>query len=210
MKWTLEPTQKEWINSTIHLWETEDKSFQVLRIVSPGEKTIFGAQKKTSSGYYIFEHNPKMGAGYPKYYYSLEEVLTSIEQHSKDVITNKEEVIAHAHRLGLDGNRKTTAKTISKIESSDNKEEEPTPKRQSNNNNKMNCLDAAYTVLSEENKPMTPKELIVLMEKRGYWKSPGGATPERTLGSAIGVEISKKKDKSRFKKESRGYFTLNN
>jgi hypothetical protein len=46
------------------------------------------------------------------------------------------------------------------------------------------------------------------MAAKGYWKSPGGKTPERTLYSAIAREILKKGKASRFKKAEKGKFAL--
>ena len=46
------------------------------------------------------------------------------------------------------------------------------------------------------------------MAAKGYWKSPGGKTPDRTLYSAIAREILKKGKESRFKKAEKGKFAL--
>jgi hypothetical protein len=46
------------------------------------------------------------------------------------------------------------------------------------------------------------------MSAKGYWKSPGGKTPDRTLYSAILREIATKGKDARFKKTERGQFTL--
>ena len=55
---------------------------------------------------------------------------------------------------------------------------------------------------------MNCKELIEAMAKKGYWTSPGGQTPDRTLYSAIKREIDVKGKESRFKKADRGRFAL--
>ncbi|HTU92506.1 MAG TPA: winged helix-turn-helix domain-containing protein, partial [Gemmataceae bacterium] len=73
---------------------------------------------------------------------------------------------------------------------------------------KMSALDAAAKVLAEEGRPMTAKELIEAMTAKRYWTSPGGKTPEATLSAALGTEINKKGDASRFAKPVPGKFTL--
>ena len=73
---------------------------------------------------------------------------------------------------------------------------------------KTSALDAAAKVLGESKEPLTTKEMIEAMQAKGYWKSPGGKTPDRTLYSAILREIVVKKGEARFKKTERGKFTL--
>jgi hypothetical protein len=73
---------------------------------------------------------------------------------------------------------------------------------------KTSALDAAAKVLGESKSPMTTREMIDAMAAKGYWKSPGGKTPERTLYSAILREIVTKGKDARFKKSERGKFTL--
>ncbi len=67
-------------------------------------------------------------------------------------------------------------------------------------------LDAAARVLEEAGQPMTAKEIVAAAEAKGYWKSPGGKTPDRTLYAAIAREIAAKGAKSRFRKTERGKF----
>lgn len=55
---------------------------------------------------------------------------------------------------------------------------------------------------------MNVKELIAAMASKGYCTSPGGKTPEATLAAAIGTEINKKGDASRFARPEPGKFTL--
>ena len=69
-------------------------------------------------------------------------------------------------------------------------------------------LDAAVKVLGEAEEPLNCKAIMEVMAAKGYWKSPGGKTPEATLASSIMREISKKGHASRFKKVGRGLFTL--
>ena len=76
---------------------------------------------------------------------------------------------------------------------------EPRPKRTSG-------LEAAARVLEEAGRPMTAMEIVAEAEARGYWKSPGGKTPERTLYAAIVREIATKGAQSRFRKVERGKF----
>jgi len=76
---------------------------------------------------------------------------------------------------------------------------EPQPKRTSG-------LEAAARVLEEVGRPMTAKDIVAEAEARGYWKSPGGKTPARTLYAAIVREIAAKGAQSRFRKVERGKF----
>jgi hypothetical protein len=73
---------------------------------------------------------------------------------------------------------------------------------------KTSALDAAARVLGESKEPLTTKEMVEAMGAKGYWKSPGGKTPDRTLYSAILREIVLKKGEARFNKTERGKFTL--
>lgn len=73
---------------------------------------------------------------------------------------------------------------------------------------KISALDAATTLLAESGKPMTTKEMIEAMASKGLWTSPGGATPERTLYSAILRELNLKGNDARFVKTERGKFTV--
>jgi len=73
---------------------------------------------------------------------------------------------------------------------------------------KLSQLDAAIKVLAEAGTPMTTKAMIEAMATKGYWTSPGGATPWATLYSALLRELQKKGAESRFTKVDRGQFTL--
>jgi hypothetical protein len=82
-----------------------------------------------------------------------------------------------------------------------------TPKaRQAKGEGKLSALDAASKVLAESREPMTTKEMIEAMATKGYWTSPGGKTPERTLYSAILRELNEKRNDARFVKTERGKF----
>ena len=74
---------------------------------------------------------------------------------------------------------------------------------------KLSQLDAAVKVLAEAGTPMTTKAMIEAMAAKGFWTSPGGATPHATLYSAILRELQKKGADARFVKVDRGQFTLN-
>jgi hypothetical protein len=76
---------------------------------------------------------------------------------------------------------------------------EPKPKRTS-------ALDAAARVLEEAGRPMTAKQIVSAAESKGYWKSPGGKMPDRTLCAAIAREIAAKGVDSRFRKVERCKF----
>jgi hypothetical protein len=82
------------------------------------------------------------------------------------------------------------------------KKGEPKPKR-------LSALDAAAKVLVEAGQPMTCMEMIETMSKKGYWTSPGGATPQATLYSAVLREIKTKGKEARFQKTERGKFAAN-
>ena len=72
---------------------------------------------------------------------------------------------------------------------------------------RMSGLDAAAKVLSEANgQPMTAKEMVEAAAAKGYWKSPGGKTPEATIYAAILRENGVKGKDSRFRKTERGKF----
>jgi hypothetical protein len=73
---------------------------------------------------------------------------------------------------------------------------------------KLSALDAAAKVLAEAGEPLTSKEMIDAMATKGYWTSPGGATPWATLYSALIREIATKGTEARFQKTERGHFAL--
>ena len=75
---------------------------------------------------------------------------------------------------------------------------------------KLSAIDAAAKVLAEAGEPLSTKQMVEAMTAKGYWTSPGGATPHATLYSAISREIKNKGDEARFKKTDRGQFTTNN
>lgn len=78
--------------------------------------------------------------------------------------------------------------------------------RKPKSDGKLSALDAAAKVLAESREPMTTGEMVEAMAAKGYWTSPGGKTPERTLYSAILRELNLKGTESRFVKTERGKF----
>jgi hypothetical protein len=72
--------------------------------------------------------------------------------------------------------------------------------------NRVSALDAAAQVLAASDVPMRAKEMIIAMEAKKLWTSPGGKTPEATLYAAIIREIAAKGTAARFKKHERGVF----
>ena len=70
------------------------------------------------------------------------------------------------------------------------------------------ALDAAARVLAESGQPMNATRMIEAMAKKGYWTSPAGKTPDRTLYAAMLREMKTKGKDARFKKTERGKFTL--
>jgi len=83
-----------------------------------------------------------------------------------------------------------------------------TTTRAAKSDGKLSQLDAAVKVLCEAGTPMTTKAMIEAMATKGYWTSPGGATPWATLYSALIREIANKGTEARFTKTERGHFTL--
>ena len=83
--------------------------------------------------------------------------------------------------------KKKLAKTAKHASKAAAKEapKQPKPKEE----RKVSALDAAAKVLAENAGPMTCRERIDCMAAKGYWVSPGGATPHATLSSAILREL---------------------
>ena len=102
--------------------------------------------------------------------------------------------------------RKTTkAKTTKAAKpAAEKKAKQPKAKKA---DGKLSALDAAAKVLAESREPLTTKDMVEVMAAKGYWRSPGGKTPERTLYSAILRELNLKGNESRFAKTERGKFT---
>ncbi len=71
---------------------------------------------------------------------------------------------------------------------------------------RLSALDAAAHVLARSKDPLTCRQLIQIMAERGLWKSPAGASPDRTVYSAMLREIATKGKDSRFVRVERGRF----
>jgi hypothetical protein len=102
----------------------------------------------------------------------------------------------------------TTRKPAAKKGGAKTATKKPTAPKKAPKPKKTSALDAAAKVLGESKEPLTTQEMVDAMLAKGYWKSPGGKTPDRTLYSAILREIVLKKAESRFVKTERGKFTL--
>ncbi len=70
---------------------------------------------------------------------------------------------------------------------------------------KLGALGAVAKVLGETGTPLNAKTLIEGIAAKGYWTSPGGATPHATLYSAILREIQKKGPQARFARAENGF-----
>jgi hypothetical protein len=101
----------------------------------------------------------------------------------------------------------TAKKTATKKPAAGAKTKRAPKRKDETKSKKTSALDAAAKVLGESGGPMTTKEMIEAMAKKGYWTSPGGKTPAATLYSAILREIKTKGKEARFKKTERGKFT---
>ena len=74
---------------------------------------------------------------------------------------------------------------------------------------RLSALDAAAKALTETNEPINCRQMIEIMIQKDYWQPlHAGKTPQNTLHAAISKEIKTKGKESRFKKSSRGKFTL--
>ena len=71
---------------------------------------------------------------------------------------------------------------------------------------RLSALDTAACVLAGAPEPLNCRQMIQQMAEHGLWRSPSGATPQRTLYSALMNEINKKGDLSRFQRVGRGRF----
>ena len=121
-----------------------------------------------------------------------------------------------AKKTALKTTKKAAAPKPTATKAADLKAAKPTAPATSTNrprptkpDGKLSQLDAAVKVLTESGQPMTTKAMIEAMATKGYWTSPGGATPHATLYSAIVRELQKKGAEARFAKADRGQFTVN-
>ncbi len=110
--------------------------------------------------------------------------------------------------------KSTAAKTTKAVKAKPGKAKSPaagapaksTKAKKAKADGKLSALDAAAKVLANSAEPMTTREMIEAMAAKGLWTSPGGATPERTLYSAILRELNLKGTNARFVKTERGKF----
>ena len=108
--------------------------------------------------------------------------------------------------------KNNTKKAAPRKDASANKEPDkasPAKKAKPKADGKLSAIDAAAKVLGDTKKALNCKGLVEAMAAMGYWKSPAGQTPDRTLYSAIAREIQKQGKDARFKKADRGEFALN-
>ncbi len=82
------------------------------------------------------------------------------------------------------------------------------PKKPTKKPLRLSALDAAACVLAVAQEPLNCRQMIQQMAEHGLWRSPSGATPQRTLYSALMNEINKKGDQSRFQRVERGRFAV--
>lgn len=73
---------------------------------------------------------------------------------------------------------------------------------------KMSQMAAAERVLAEAGEPMNCKAMVETMGAKGYWTSPGGATPAATLYASLLRHIRQHGKQARFTKTDRGLFAL--
>jgi hypothetical protein len=109
------------------------------------------------------------------------------------------------------GGGKEKAGSNGKAPKAKNEPKEPKEKKAKNEpkepkEKKVSALAAAHLVLKKAKEPMSTKELIDMMAKKGLWESPGGKTPDATLCAAIIREISVKGKESRFEKAAPGRY----
>lgn len=73
---------------------------------------------------------------------------------------------------------------------------------------KLSQMAAAERVLAESGEPMNCTAMVEAMGAKGYWTSPGGATPAATLYASLLRHIRQHGKEARFKKTDRGQFAL--
>ena len=103
----------------------------------------------------------------------------------------------------------TKSKSTKKAKAAPTKRPRATKAKPEAKEKNLSALAAAAKVLGETGELMTTKELIDAMAAKGYWTSPGGKTPERTLYSALTRDIDARGKESRFKRGERGQFLAN-
>ena len=105
-----------------------------------------------------------------------------------------------------------TKKRTTKTSKQTPKSAKKSPKRQTKATTakpaKLSQMAAALKVLQQAKEPLTCKQMVEAIAKKGLWQSPGGKTPDQTLYASILRDIQKHGDASRFQKVDRGLFTL--
>jgi len=69
-------------------------------------------------------------------------------------------------------------------------------------------LDLAETILSQEERPLTAREISDFARERQYLDFSDGATPFQTIKARISEDIKRYAEKSRFKRVGKGIFAL--
>lgn len=82
----------------------------------------------------------------------------------------------------------------------------PIKKAPVKNGDSLTQIDAAVKWLGHQKQPKTVAEIVAGCADRGYWKSPDGKSPQRTLYTNLLREMAK--DTCRVSKVGRGLFEL--
>lgn len=221
LTWQIEPKEELIAVTKVYIWETVCGRYQICRFDSVGKECIeFGAQIRTLNGWDIFEHDSKLGVGYPKYYKSLESAILSVEKYHiektkvEKITSNKEEVIKYATSKELDISIvKPKKQPKPKVEEPEQvipevrelPKEKIIPKPLVKK--RLNLLEAVEKVLEDEGKPLTAQEITDLMIKKDYWQSTG-STPVSTVKASICVHIATNRSTSKFIKIDKDTFDL--
>lgn len=72
----------------------------------------------------------------------------------------------------------------------------------------MKATDAAFIVLREAGEALYYQEITRRLLEFGLWET-GGKTPEATLRAALGTDINRSGEASRFRRAGKGFFGLN-
>src|SRR5262249_42393539 len=145
-----------------------------------GQSSHFNAEAKNGDGGDHSIEQAKDGCGRPRDYRTLASAVEVCRLHfaGVQVGANSDEqamrVHAHAHDLDV-----LPAVTTDEPQA-EAKVKKRTKKVGKPNEGKLSAIDAAAKVLGEAGKSMNCKEMIDAMAAKGYWKSPGGQTPQAT------------------------------
>jgi hypothetical protein len=119
---------------------------------------------------------------------------------------NKREIIMATKKNSKTNNQAAKSAEAVKPAKAGTAKAQPKRTKAKTETKKPSALDAAAKVLAETGQPMNCRDLVEQMSAKGYWTSPGGATPWATLNAAISREIKVKGPDSRFTKADRGQF----